>query len=399
MRLLMITPNFPPEENPEAVVNYKLALALSQAGVEMTVLTRELDRGEKIDESWPAELDAGEVVRIARPWHMLPARVVNNLTRARMRQVAMTWFGGRAYDAARRLLRRGRFDAVLSRSGTVDAIAAVSHLQQEFKPRWIAGINDPLPPCLYPAPYHGSGRNLRERLELKWLRKALSRADQVMFPCEALGRHLARGLDLDFHGRMLVVPHIGWSAAPEKTNHLEILHAGSVGGPRISEPFFAALAQALREFPSLARALRVTFLGKVNDDLGRVIARYGLSDNVRVEPHLGYGPSLRRMAQSHLLLLMEATLQEGIFFPSKFADYSAAQKPLLLFCPERGTISDFVGGYEHPGFLGQSEEKCRERLARLFHLLERGDSIAAYAYPRPGDFDPARVARELIARL
>ena len=102
------------------------------------------------------------------------------------------------------------------------------------------------------------------------------------------------------------------------------------------------------------------------------------------------------MSEAHALLIMEAPFKEGIFFPSKFSDYAMSRKPLLIFSPENGTLSDFVGGRRHPGFLGQEESGYREGINRLLERLSRGEGLADYAYASPEYFDPDRVASGLL---
>ena len=105
------------------------------------------------------------------------------------------------------------------------------------------------------------------------------------------------------------------------------------------------------------------------------------------------------MAQAAALLLMEATLDEGIYLPSKFCDYSRSGKPLLLFCPEAGTIADLVGGYQHPGFLGQNEKQYGPRIDLFLDRLAQGQNLQDYAYPRPQEFEARTIVDQFLSLI
>lgn len=49
------------------------------------------------------------------------------------------------------------------------------------------------------------------------------------------------------------------------------------------------------------------------------------------------------MRASHVLVLIEAPLAEGIFLPSKVTDYVQAGRPILAVSPRNGTLADLLG--------------------------------------------------------
>ena len=63
------------------------------------------------------------------------------------------------------------------------------------------------------------------------------------------------------------------------------------------------------------------------------------------------------------------------------------------------SLYDFVGGDSHPRFLGQEEDGCREGVDRFLERASREADLDDFGYPRPGEFEAARVAGDLLAAL
>jgi hypothetical protein len=60
---------------------------------------------------------------------------------------------------------------------------------------------------------------------------------------------------------------------------------------------------------------------------------------------LSYLKTLERLAQSDVLVVVEAACEEGIFLPSKVVDYAQVGRPILALSPRCGTIVDLIGTY------------------------------------------------------
>jgi hypothetical protein len=116
------------------------------------------------------------------------------------------------------------------------------------------------------------------------------------------------------------------------------------------------------------------------------VARRGvLREAVTVAPLLPASELPRALARADALLLLEAELQEGVFLASKFSDYAVSGRPVLMFSPRDGTVSDHVGGPRHPGFLSQDVEEAANRLARFVTRWQAGDPCLDYQVsPAPG---------------
>ena len=71
---------------------------------------------------------------------------------------------------------------------------------------------------------------------------------------------------------------------------------------------------------------------------------YGLDleRNVENVGRVNYQESLDYIASASICILIEATMEESIFFPSKLADYLASGKPVLAFSPGKGLAADLA---------------------------------------------------------
>jgi hypothetical protein len=402
MRFLILAPSFPPILNPQALGTAKLARGLFEAGHEVTVVTRSAAHaGSARDVSSCWRRDVGTVLHVPPP--RCSRRLASVLAKARWLDPRVSWFQRAALRASREILAERSFDWLVSRA-SADAVFCAHRLARELDLRWACFVSDPLPAHLYPEPYgRGRARNPLERHRERTTRRALSRADRVLFPCARLAAYMERALDLDLGERKLLVPHVGWASpqpqARPPQRELEILHTGGLGAERSCTVLLDCFADALERYPGLRSRLRLTFLGDRPEPLVRLVRSMRLEELVGFEPAVAFENALVRMARATALLLVEAPLAEGIFLPSKFADYAVSRKPLLLFSPEAGTIADKVSGFSHPGFLGQGRDGCVRGLDRFLGRLQRGGDLSDYTYGRPAEFEPQTVIGDLVERL
>ena len=402
MRILMITPHFPPILTPESVVNAKLARALVGSGVDLNVVTA-LEYGIKYEDRSPfLNKDLGRITRTPAPIYYRWAKMAGFIDRFSKRKLVLYWYLNRARAFAAKLLQETSFDLLLTRSYPLETIMLGASLKRRFKIKWVAGINDPIPYYLTPWPYTQGRRNpISDYWSCRKTREALSAADGIIFPGQRLGKYLERNLNLQFGPKMIVVPHIGWKkqSGHSQGRQIDILHVGTANSLRISLDFFSYFHKAVQAQALLRNKVRIIFVGNVNESFKTFVKNNGLESFIAFEGQVSYQESLERISEASALLLVEAPLQEGIFLPSKFGDYAVAQKPLLLFSPEQGAISDLVGGYAHPGFLGQEQSRFKEGIDRFLKRLAEGQDLSDYAYPRPWEFEENIVIKNLMDRL
>jgi len=82
---------------------------------------------------------------------------------------------------------------------------------------------------------------------------------------------------------------------------------------------------------------------------------------------------------SHVLVVIEAPLSEGIFLPSKFVDYVAVGRPILAVSPGRGAVADFLT--EHRGGVAADctdHEAIAGALRQLYNAWANGTLCTDY---------------------
>ena len=127
-------------------------------------------------------------------------------------------------------------------------------------------------------------------------------------------------------------------------------------------------------------------MGQVNDYTKDLINKYNLDDYVKLVGSFPYIKALDKMQEYDVFVLLEAKLEKGIFFASKFTDYAQLGRPILAISPSIGfakdTITKYGGGICTDN---TNEEDIKNGLLKLYnswqsnHLLEDYPSENLYA--------------------
>jgi colanic acid biosynthesis glycosyl transferase WcaI len=143
------------------------------------------------------------------------------------------------------------------------------------------------------------------------------------------------------------------------------------------EPLFAALERFLSRHPDAP--IRLEFAGRYQGAMPE--APPSLAGVVSFEPAMPPEAVQAWMSEADVALLVEANLEEGLFFPSKLSDYLAGGRPILALSPARGVAADFLS--QGGGVLAGPEdvEGIAAALERL-HDLWRAGRLGELA-PRP----------------
>lgn len=259
-----------------------------------------------------------------------------------------------ARDTARAVVARSEarpFDVLHTRLNPPQSHFAGLSIRKRLRDLpWCAYFSDPWPFHRFPPPYASTaGRLLRWRLEA--ILGAIHRqADALVYPSRWLrdAQLGGQGRETDaWREKSFVIPHVTniWErpsplAADAPT--LRILHAGFLMAERKTDALFDAVRGLVSRRPGLRDVLRLEFIGRYS---GREVPRppddlEGIVIFHRFERPSAMGSWLR---SASVLLLVEADLETGIFFPSKLADYLGAGRPIIALSPARGVAADLLG--------------------------------------------------------
>ncbi|MES1242680.1 MAG: glycosyltransferase [Acidobacteriota bacterium] len=280
---------------------------------------------------------------------------------------------------ARRAPELGPFDVIHSRlNPAVSHLAAMAVLDTLDLP-WCAYFSDPWPHHLYPEPYRFTVGPLSRHRQERALDAMLRRAGSLVFPSARLRDWLLAGSRKRYRPKSLVAPHLAGEVAPSPAHRrnrgrdgegssLRIRHAGFLMKERRVEPLFAGLERFLSAHPDAP--IRVEFAGRYAGPAPTVPP--SLAGVVSFEPSMPPDAVPAWMAEADVALLVEANLEEGVFFPSKLSDYLIGGRPILALSPSRGVAADFLasGG----GVLAGPEDPAgiAAALGRLYDLWRAG---------------------------
>lgn len=380
MRILMIATGFPPYLFSENICNGKLALAFLEAGIEVDVISRK-DEGPSYGTEWNKPWDAlkPNTYTIDYPSGNKIQQSIDLIYSAIKLGTpiipGIRW-ARRAYEKALTLFKEHSYTAILTRSPNDISHLVGYKLKKKTGCCWIANWNDPANP-IWPDPYKIKYSSLQQKYFLKLTSRLLSNADVNTFPSQSLLNHFS----LHFPSLKLnstnVIPHIGLieSAWPKsspipQTGKLRMLHAGNLSKERNPETTFKAMQNLIKNG---SRNFEFHIMGNVNDYTEDLIKKYGLNEYVKCIGSKPYMESLSLMQSYDVLVLIEAKLEVGIFFPSKITDYLQAGKPILAISPKEGFASSLFGGREGAYLAdNESSHSIVQSLGRTLNDFEEG---------------------------
>lgn len=255
----------------------------------------------------------------------------------------------------RLILTRESFDYVISLGSGASFLPAyaVYKLKGEFNFKHLMFIHDPYPLNQYPPPYQKKN-SLPYKSVAKLFGKVLKNADILSFPSLRLKEWMA-----DFYPHLkqksIIQPHIGLTPAelkpylqnsiknnlPDFPKGINIVHTGSLLGPRNPNFLIEALQQLFCNMPETQDIFYLHIIGKINKTWH---ADMIVSNNVFVHSNrVSYLTSLEIQQKADILLIIEAAAEVSPFMPGKLADYLIAKKPILALTPKTSETARILG--------------------------------------------------------
>lgn len=350
----MIATGYLPYMFSENLCNGKLVYALTENNHNVKVISR-VDPGFTYSSDW------------SEPWIKLKTDSItieyplgNKLSRlldAVYSSIVMNGYrdGGirwvrRAYQMALKMIKEENFDAIITRSPNDIAHLIGYKLKKKTGIKWIANWNDPASP-IWPGKYkHNYSPQVQEKKMLE-TEKLLKAADINTFPSDSLRKHFIEFFPFLKNHKTEVIPHIGleesiWppSAEPFTDGKLRFLHSGNLSAERDPETTFMALRKLIDE--DGFENFEFHIMGNVNDYTDSLIEKYNLKNYVKCIGSFSYMQALSKMQSYDVLVMIEAKLEKGIFFASKFVDYLQTGLPVFAISPKDGFASDNLTNQE-----------------------------------------------------
>ena len=320
-----------------------MVLALQKAGVDVVVLRDRPPLASRIDPSscWNPLADPNCQINVSRTWNKPWALLLGGryLSLKMGRPV-------RAYvQQALRLHREKPFHLVYSRSLPMYAHIIGYWCSRALRLPWVANVNDPWDLYMCPEAALKPPSWTDGIVSKYWLHKGLASATLATYPSARMR---------DFHVRLsgvphdnAIVPHVGWTCgAPQKRLPcLHLVHTGRLidaVSNRGSSPLLLGFHQFLSCHPEARADVRMTLVGPDDAESKELVVGLHLQDAVLWKGRVSYEESLRCISDASVCILVEGRIKEGIYLPSKVADYAAAGKAILALSPGVGVIADML---------------------------------------------------------
>lgn len=351
MKILLISTGFLPYQFSENICNAKLVYALKQAGWEVDVISRK-DEGAVYSSEWhdpwmPLEELTHEVAYsneggISRVLDTLRSSVAMGAY-----PIAGIRWARRSLLKALELHRENSYDCILTRSPSDIPHLVGYHFKKITGVKWIANWNDPAS-HIWPEPYSKHYPFWKKYALSHCVKKCLRAADINTFPSIHLQHCFEKHYPFLKKQKCEIVPHVAApqsiieNVLPDKGEYMWMCHAGNLSKERNPELIFRAMRELIDEGYD---KMRLDIMGVVNDFTKPLIAKYKLEGVVRCVGGLPFAQAMRSMGSYNVLVLLEATMDHGYYFPSKLADYIQLNKPILSLSPTTGFVHDMVEKY------------------------------------------------------
>jgi glycosyltransferase involved in cell wall biosynthesis len=378
--ILCISPLFAPLADSEAICSAKLINQVIQHELDVTVLCREIEKN-----------NAKTKVDTSSFWKPLKSITVEFPDRIKGRKILAVLYGLRYHvvSGARSLafaIARGKelyykkpYDLIYSRSNPVGSHIMAYWIAKKFSIPWIANINDPWDGTLDYL-YLGKLRvdNIYKYTSLRWMKIVLKSASCITYPNERLAQFHVHVSGMEHHYE--VIPHIGYRGRkkPDATKFI-LLHAGRLGQiettrSNATTSLIRAYSNFLIRNPEARPVTNMFLVGPEDLTTQAIIRELNLCPSITSTGWLNYEESLEHIANASVCILVEGPMKEGVFLPSKLADYIAARKPILALSPEVGVVSDM---HSDPGIVrvDVNDESAIENAIDNYYLAYKQQAL------------------------
>lgn len=400
-RLLMITTGYLPYQFSENLCNAKFVYALQEVGYQVDVISRK-DEGNTYDAEWNHQWSP-----LKEGTHIVSYNTGNRLQRAVDVLYSGLCMGAnfrpgtrwmrRAYQKALQLIGERDYAALLTRSPSDIPHFIGQKLKAKTGILWIANWNDPAL-TIWPEPYRQQFASHKQKSLEKGTARVLACADVNTFPSDSLRKHFIKHFPFLATTPTGIVPHIGLSESlitahnPKNDGILKMVHSGNLSSERNPENLFKAMRQLVDEGNT---NFRLDIMGYHNPLSDHLVGKYGLQEYVKVIGSFSYFDAVEKLFDYDVMVLLEAQLEEGIFFASKTTDYALTGKPIFAVSPKRGFAHDMITKY-HAG-LAVDNASPEAIYGGLKELIERwGESTLCHLHSRElyQEFAPSKVVED-----
>jgi len=285
-------------------------------------------------------------------------------------------------DAIEKQLIINNFDLIITLGSGIAFYPFYAMLEIDTDVKWLANFHDPFPMSAYPEPYKKKG-NIFLKWQEHFAKKIIQKANFLSFPSLYLKELMQEKYHFE-NSKSIILPHVGIELdnlpsskldnevnLPE--NKFNLLHAGTLLGPRKVEALFNAFQIFLSSSKERENSSILNILGKVAKEhkkIKDIITEFPNNFNV-ITKRVSYKKSLELIKQANVSLIIEADASFSPFMPGKLADLIYLEKPILALTPKKSETIRILGD-DYPFQARVNDEKeIYEQLLNLWYLWEK----------------------------
>ncbi len=375
MRILILAKSLHINETSSGIVTSSFIEALSLSGHQVTVL---YDKSFSYDITWISE----NVNLIPLVFNFNSKPLIERIPKLRAlpnylygyklteKNIIKKW-----KSAIQEILQKKKFDLIVALGSGHSFFPHIA--LSEIKPiiPWIANYHDPFPRSWYPYPYRHYIPIISWHQE-QISKKILLNATAVTFPSLLLKEHMEKFVPT-IEKKSFVIPHVhvDMDNLPTKDhdnnielnkNKFNILHAGSLLGPRKPDYLFKAFIRLSKDSIEFKKNARLILLGKTAKE-HHEISKYNENQIKIFNKRISYKKSLQLQKKADLNLVIEAVSDFSPFMPGKLADLLYFKKPVFALTPENSETKRILGKNYPYWSPNDNEEKIYSILKRAWN--------------------------------
>lgn len=348
-RILVIAPASYPVAGAEAIVNIKLLRSLTESG------KFEIDLVSKKYTS--INYPSGKLESYGVKLNTIHIGCVDNKVNFKtlFQHVACFFTLGICFKGChwaysvrgvvKKLIRKNKYDYVLTKG---ELAIPIGNYARKKGVKWVATWNDPCPSSMYPAPY-GRGLEYNGSIFDRALIRMMRNADIHIFPNVRLANYM-QPIIKALKSQIAIIPHVVLQGSRQviKEDRLRLIHSGNLYPPRSPRTFMEAIGKFVNKYDK--PKFKFCILGNLSKNDQLLLSEYNLNDYVEYLKPVEYSQSLALLNNFDVSVIIEADCEEGIYLPTKVADFMQMQIPIFSVSPSEGVLHDLYNEGNIPYF-------------------------------------------------
>lgn len=290
---------------------------------------------------------------------------------------------------ARKILKEGKVDALISTGPPHSTHLAAKKLKEEFDLPWFADFRDPWVNIFYNKLFPRTQRTEKKDQKLEDL--VLASADRILT--------VSPGLAAEFEDRAKKVEILynGYDPAdlpsPEQgdSKKFRLSYTGNFKPNQNVSALWKALANLVSSQAGFANDLDLTFVGNIDPGVREAIRENGLEAHVSDHGYQAHHYATKIMVESAaLIFIVPQTKDNHLILTGKLFEYLGSCTPLLSIAPPEGNAAKIIEETGRGASIDyQDQEQIELRIAALYQNWKSGgnqklSSDSTLAYTRKG---------------